>query len=192
MVSFLETMVLEYLMFGRVMRRLGNRRPISTPVDAYEAQDGYVYIIATPEKAWQALLKLMGREELLDDPRLVNYKARAAYADMIEPMVANWVAGYKVKELVEMLVEAGIPCAPVLSVDEVTEDPQIRSRQMIVEVEHPKVGKLPVLGIVPKLSATPGEVGRPPLVGEHNGEIYGGLLGLSMAEIETSREEGII
>lgn len=192
MVSFLETSVMEHVVLGHTLRRIGNRRPISSPTNAYRAEDAWVFLAATPNSQWLALLEVMGREDLADDPRFATYRSRGQHCEIIEQIVADWMAGVTAGHAVEKLVAAGIPCAPVNSVAQAVADPQIISRNMIVEVEHPIAGKIPVPGVVAKLSATPGTVGRPPLVGQHNDEIYGGLLGLDPAQIARLRADGAI
>jgi len=192
MAAFLETSAMEHLLLGNTPRRLGNRRPVSSPANAYQARDGWVFLVATPDAHWLALLKIMGREDLAADPRLATYRSRGQHCELIEEIVAGWVATVTVGHVVERLVAAGIPCAPVNSVAQAVVDPQIVSREMIVHVEHPTAGEIPVPGIVAKLSATPGSVGRPPLVGEHNEEVYGGLLALDEAHLARLRADGVI
>ena len=96
-------------------------------------------------------------------------------------------------EIMNQLNEAGVPCGRINTIPEVMADPQIQARKMIVELEHPGLGKIPLVGIPIKLSETPGEVRTPaPALGEHNEEVYGHLLGLTPEQVSQLKEEGVI
>jgi crotonobetainyl-CoA:carnitine CoA-transferase CaiB-like acyl-CoA transferase len=105
----------------------------------------------------------------------------------------GWLADKTKDEAVELLTEAGIPAGPVNTVTEAFANAQVSAREMIVEIDQPDIGSIPVPGIVIKLSETPGIIETPaPSVGEHNQEIYGGLLGLSESDLELLTLEGAI
>ncbi len=143
--------------------------------DAFKARDGYVAIAVQTGRMEDAMRELMGVEE-------VTYEA-----------VANWVSERTVKEVVDTLVELGIPVAPVNDLDAVMRNEQARAREMFVKVVHPKLGEILLPGFHIKLSETPGDISRPaPLLGQHNREVYSRLLGLSEEELEELRREGVI
>jgi len=143
--------------------------------DAFKARDGYVAIAVQTGRMEDAMRELMGVEE-------VTYEA-----------VANWVSERTVKEVVDTLVELGIPVAPVNDLDAVMRNEQARAREMFVKVVHPKLGEILLPGFHIKLSETPGDISRPaPLPGQHNREVYSRLLGLSEEELEELRREGVI
>jgi len=105
----------------------------------------------------------------------------------------GWLKDKTVKEALEKFKEFQVPCSPVPTFEQVANDPQILHREMIIEVEQPLSGKVKLSGSVYKMSRTPGNRKlRIPLVGEHNQEIYGELLGLDQKEIEGLRAEGVI
>ena len=105
----------------------------------------------------------------------------------------KWVAEKTVSELVCQLNEVDIPCSPVYTVPEVVSDPQIRAREMIAEVDHREIGKIPLVGIPLKLSETPGEIKTPaPAAGEHNEQVYGSLLGLTVEQLSQLEQEGVV
>ena len=92
-----------------------------------------------------------------------------------------------------IISEAGVPCGPIRNIQELTEDPQIRHREMIVEIEHAKTGILKMMGIPVKLSDTPGKVLLPPpLLGEHTDEILSEIVKISQSELHSLREEKVI
>ena len=98
-----------------------------------------------------------------------------------------------IDEWLQALEAAGIPCAPINTVDKIVNDPQIKARDMIVEVEHPLAGKMHVPGIPIKMSATPGSIDTPaPLLGQHTFEILNELLGLSEAEVKNLYDKNVL
>jgi crotonobetainyl-CoA:carnitine CoA-transferase CaiB-like acyl-CoA transferase len=108
-------------------------------------------------------------------------------------LAEGWLADKTRDEAVRLLVEAGIPAAPVNTVTEAVMEPQINAREMIVDLNHPGIGKMPVSGIVVKLSKTPGSIKTPvPKTGQHNMEIYHDLLGHNEEEIAKLKEQGVI
>jgi CoA:oxalate CoA-transferase len=182
-----------YFLNGNVPPRTGNCPPGLAPYNIYRAQDGYVVIGTLTEKQWQNLLKTMGREELMAEPRFSTLKGRYENVEEVDAIVQEWVGGKTVAEVLGELETLRIPCAPVLDVGQVASDPQILSREMVVELEHPGIGKLKVPGSVFKLSITPGKVENPaPLLGQHNEEIYSGFLGYSKEQIAGLAAEGAI
>ncbi|MFQ6075955.1 MAG: CaiB/BaiF CoA transferase family protein [Candidatus Bathyarchaeia archaeon] len=143
---------------------------------AFEAQDGYVAIGAP-----------MGA--------ILDRLARTIGVDKIEgsEAVVEWVKGRSVDDVVEALVKAEVPCAPVLSMDKVVTDPHVLARDMIVEVDHPKMGRIKLVGFAPKLSEFSDRItyGPPPLLGEHNEEVLSSL-GYTQEDIAKLREERVI
>jgi crotonobetainyl-CoA:carnitine CoA-transferase CaiB-like acyl-CoA transferase len=113
----------------------------------------------------------------------------------VNRLVADWVKDRTVDEVMRVLGPEGanVPCAPVMTLDRLLADPHLRAREMVVELRHQKLGKIPVPGVPFKLSASPGKVEHlGPELGQHNAEIYGGLLGLSEHEIRKMQAEGVI
>lgn len=173
--------------------RIGSGHPSGVVCDLYRARDGYVYIIASAESHWERFCRILGREELISDPRTATIPARVENRRLVDEIVGAWVKDKTVDEVVTTLDEAGLVVMPILNFDQIIRNEHIREREMVAEVEHPVFGRLPIYGVGPKLSLTPGRVrAAAPLVGQHNGEIYGGLLGLSREELGRMQQEGII
>jgi crotonobetainyl-CoA:carnitine CoA-transferase CaiB-like acyl-CoA transferase len=144
---------------------------------------------------WRRLAKLIGHEDLIGDPELQTDYQRYEQRHRLDPLVADWAAGHTVDEAIEKLEAARIPCGPVRNLDEVAADPHVRSENMIeyVDMEEPGLNQLPVSGIQAKLSKTPGRVKtRAPRVGEHNEEIYKGLLGYNRVLLKELKEKAVI
>ena len=113
--------------------------------------------------------------------------------DELFSIIGKIISRKKAREWLKLFDDAGIPAGPILSVDQVLNHPQVRAREMVVEVQHPKAGKVKLTGIPVKLSATPGSIAQPPpLIGEHSDEILSGILGYSAEEIKSLKEEKAI
>lgn len=192
-VSFMEAVFAQYKVLNEIQPRMGNARPFSAPTDAYRCKDGYVYFAITFNKMWRKFTKLIGRAELVNDPRFSTSELRRKNRDYMNSLAEGWLADKTRSDAVELLVNAGIPAGPVNTVTEALADPQIMAREMIVEIEHPSIGKVPLSGIVPRLSKTPGSIETcVPSLGQHNKEIYCELLGYSEEELKQLIEEGVI
>ncbi len=194
-VSFTENFVAEYEVAGQIHPRVGNSHTYVGPYNACKAKDGYFFLQVTGNAIWGRFLKLLGREDLTDDPRFQtdHDRARPENRQFFYDWLNEWAAEKTVDEVVDQCTEAGVPCARVNNMAEVAADPHIRAREMLVEVEHPGVGKVPLLGIPFKLSKTPGKIKTiHPLLGQHNKEIYCDLLGHTDEELTQLKEEGIV
>lgn len=174
-------------------KRIGNRLSSSTPFGSYKAKDGYVVICTITDGQWQNVLKAIRREDLSDDERFRTRVLRAKNMAAVESVVNDWLKDKTVEEALENFKEFQVPCSPVPTFEQVANDPQILHREMIIEVEQPLSGKVKLSGSVYKMSKTPGNRKlRIPLVGEHNQEIYGDLLGFDQKEIENLKAEGVL
>ncbi len=193
--SMLDNWPTVYGTTGQLPQRLGNRHPFTAPYDCYEAKDGHVVIGVGNSALFRTLVTAMGMPELGRDPRFKSPTARLERHDEVNRVVADWVSERTVAEVMETLGPEGanVPCAPVMTIDRLIADPQLRERQMIVELPHPQVGRIPMAGVPFRLSESPGGIERlGPDLGEHNDEVYRGWLGLSSRELEELRADGVI
>jgi crotonobetainyl-CoA:carnitine CoA-transferase CaiB-like acyl-CoA transferase len=193
--SMLDNWPTIYSMTGKLPRRDGNRHPFVAPYDCYRARDGDVVIGVGNSALFRTLMTAIGKEELGRDPRYKSPPARLERHDEVNRIIGDWVKDRTVEEVLTCLGPDGanIPCAPVMTVDRLVEDPHLLARKMLVELPHEKLGKVPVTGVPFKLSASSGDIERlGPELGEHNREIYGGLLGLSDSEIEGLKASDVI
>ncbi len=192
-VSFMEAVFAQYKVLKEVQPQMGNARPFSAPTNAFRCKDGYVYLAITFNRMWARFAKLIGREDLAKDERFASSELRRRNRDYMDSLAQGWLADKSKEEAVKKLVEAGIPAGPVNTVTEAMADPQIHARKMIVDLEHPGIGSIPVSGVVIKLSETPGSIETPvPSVGQHNEEIYCGLLGYDKDKLYELKEQGVI
>jgi len=159
--------------------------------NAYRARDGYVAVVALTDRHWERLMKAVGRDDLLKDPRFANFVTRVRNAAAAVEILAQWAAGRTVAEVVHILTESGVPCGKVCSAEEVGEDPQLAERGMHRQVGHPQFGTIRVPGSALKMSMTPGEISRAhPGLGEHTEEILKEFLEMDDEQIAGWRSQG--
>jgi crotonobetainyl-CoA:carnitine CoA-transferase CaiB-like acyl-CoA transferase len=180
---------------GRLPDRVGNRHLATAPYDSYRARDGWVVIGVGSNRIFRRLAEAIGRPELGEDARFRGAAGRTARSAEINDIVGAWVAEHTVGEVVDALgpERANVPCSPVYGVDELVRRPQLLARDMVVRLPHAKLGEVVAPGVAVKLSDTPGTVERlGPELGEHNDEVYGGLLGLDANELMRLRTAAVI
>ncbi|MCX8072406.1 MAG: CoA transferase [Candidatus Binatia bacterium] len=190
----LEYTAAAYDRLGLVREREGNRLRNSAPLDNWQTKDGqFICIVAAGDVLFRRLAQAMGQPELVNDPRFATLQDRAAHAEEIHAIVAQWVGQHTATEIEEILVAAEVPVSRVYSIADIFADPHYRARGSLTAVEDSVVGTIRMQGVYPRLSETPGRITRgAPRLGEHNNEIYGGLLGLSSEEQEQLRKLGVI
>jgi formyl-CoA transferase len=178
---------------GRPLPRLANRHPSACPSNTYVTADGQILIYCLTEEHWRRFARLIGREDLLDNPRYRTHANRYAVIDQVDELVASWVAGQSRDELVDRLIQHGIPCAPVRSITEVAKDAELESRGLLRVGEFSPHGRVRVLGTAIKMSdgPQPSDVPRVPALGEDTDEVLG-QLGIDAAELGELRRDGII
>jgi formyl-CoA transferase len=180
----------------RPIPRKGNRSPGAAPSNLYRCRpfgpNDYVFIHVANQEMWKSLIKVLGQPELADDPRFADRNGRVAHKDELDALVEGWTEKRTKHEVMDQLGPAGVPCGAVLDSTEVLEDESLRRRGMVVEVEHPTRGRMAIPGSPIRLSASPTEVTRAPLLGEHNAEVYGKLLGLGESEVASLRRDGVV
>jgi formyl-CoA transferase len=149
----------------------------------------YLYVVVQ-EHVWEALARRIGGEALVQDKRFDNINVRRKNQAVMWSMLEDFAAGYTKQELMAILNELDVPCGPIMSTKDLMQDDHVRLREMIVELDHPERGKWYNLGCPIKLSDSPVEIERSPLLGEHTDEILEQVLGYSAAEVAKMREAG--
>lgn len=158
--SFLGTFLPRYFRYGTSPQRIGNRHPLVVPWDTYPARDGWVIICSMGDSSWLRLLEVLGRADLQDEAKYATAQTRYDSAEDIDAMIAAWTRQHSVETIVEVLNEAGVAAGPILSVPQYLAQAYCQERRLLVEVPHAAAGKVPTLGPLFKLSATPGRVER--------------------------------
>ncbi|MCC7048667.1 MAG: CoA transferase [Alphaproteobacteria bacterium] len=175
--------------------RTGNRHGGLSlcPYNVYQAADGYIAIICNSDKHWQALLAAMARPDLAGADRFRTMRERVARMDEVDALVSDWARTRDRKALFDLLVEHRVPCAPVRELREAVDDPHLRERGMLLEVDHPSYGRIVVCRSPLNYAGMPQPEYRvSPARGADSGDILGGRLGLSTAEIDDLRRANVI
>ncbi|GAA4863664.1 CaiB/BaiF CoA transferase family protein [Pseudonocardia benzenivorans] len=190
----LEQPVLTYDQLGEVPTRMGNRWDISAPRNTYRTSDGKWLAMSgsAPSIAMRAL-RAVGRPDLTSDPRFAEAQQRLKHAPEIDAVMAEWIGAHTLDEAMAVFEEAEVAAAPIYDAPQLLADPQLTARDVYPTLSDDELGAMRVQAPVPRMSATPGGIehlGAP--LGAHNDDVYGGLLGLSSAEITTLRDRGVI
>lgn len=141
---------------------------------------------------WVRLAKIMGREELIDDPRYATPEARGEHKDEVDELVSAWTRQHDKHAVMELLGSAGVPTGAVLDAADLSTDPALRERGMFVELEHPVRGTFVMPAWPVERSGSSVPVQAAPLLGEHNEEVLGELLGYSAEQVAALREERVL
>jgi formyl-CoA transferase len=180
------------LMFGKPVPRTGNQSSIgaAAPSELYLCKPGgpndyvMVYTSRAGSWHWQRLLKVMGREDLAEDPRFSTPAMRVKNAAEVDALVGEWCARHTKVEAMEKLQNAGVPAGAVLDTQELSSDPHLRKRGMFAPVQHPKRGEVWMPGWPVKMSGSNVEVKCSPLLGEHTADVLAQWTGMSPAQID--------
>jgi len=186
----------EHYTAGKAVPRRGNRSPGGAPSNMYRCRpfgpNDYVFIHCATLDMWKSFSKILGRPELGDDPTLADRMGRVARNDELDALVEAWTEKRTKHEVMETLGAAQIPCGAVLDSGEVMTDPSLVQRGMIVDLEHPTRGRYPMPGNPVRMSDSPTELRRAPLLGEHNAEVLGRWLGMSVEELTSLQKKKVI
>jgi formyl-CoA transferase len=181
--------------FGHPPPRTGNQLGRNVPGTTYPCAPGgpndYVFIYAQPQM-WPAVLAVMGRPELAEDPRFAALEARWQNRDALNAIIAAWTRQRSKHEVMRLMAAAGVPCGACQDTGEVLADPHLKAREMIVDVDYPTRGTYQTVGCPVKLSASPARVTRPPLLGEHTDELLSLLCGLAPSDLSQLRDKGVV
>lgn len=194
LITALDNLGERYTVGGEILARKGNISFAGSSSGVYPTTDGHVAIAAgSSNLVWRRFCQIIGKPELADHPKFATTAARRTYQAETAAIIQGWTSERTKAEVVNTLAEGGVPAAPVNNVAEMVADPQIQAREMFVELEHPIYGPVKITGTPLKLSETPGRVERlAPLPGEHNEEIFVGLLGHTKEDLARWQEEEVI
>lgn len=161
-----------YLGAGVVARRNGGVHPSVVPSQVFRASDGWLILAAGNDGQFAKLCEAAGHGELASDPRFSSNASRVRHRDALIPILEAWFTAQPVSHWVRKLTDAGVPCGPIYSIDQVFQDPQVNARGMKIELPHPAAGRMAMTASPIRMSATPLEYRLPPpLLGEHNAEV---------------------
>ena len=187
--------LMEYEMTGRVMGPKGNYDPVMAPYGNYPClgDDVWVSIAVRTEDEWQGLKEAMGNPSWCDEEAFASRYTRLENRRELDGHVADWTRQREAGEITELLQAHGVAAIPVMSAEERLFNPHFQDRGLYSDIEHPSLGAEPIYNLMWNLSRTPPSIRRhAPLMGEHNRQIFGGLLGMDEAEIARLEEEQVL
>lgn len=192
MVSMLDFQAIRWLIDKEVPPQAGNNHPTGIPTGTFRVQDGHINIAASGQHMWKRLCSVLDADDLYEDPRFVSPGKRSKNRDMLTIALEERLQTKTAAEWIEALNAAGVPCGPILTIDQVFANEQVRHLGLACPIEHPQLGPFQLLGIPVTLSRTPGAVRTPtPEKGEHSEEILSEL-GVTPEEIRHLRKEGVV
>ncbi|MGH2375167.1 MAG: CaiB/BaiF CoA transferase family protein [bacterium] len=184
----------QYALLDEIQERAGNRFAGAAPRNLYRSGDGeWVAISATTQRTFERLAQTTGRSDLLSDVRFADNSSRVAHVEDLDAIIQDWMGARPLDEILRTLEEAEAVVGPVYHTPRILSDPQFRARGNIVVVQDAELGAIPMPGIVPRFSRTPGQIRHAgPRLGEHNETVYGELLNLSPDDLGRLAQEGVI
>jgi len=192
LISVLGFQAAKFFATGERPEPLGNDHGMVSPYGTFKTKDGFINIAAGNQGMWERLAKALGLAALIEDKRFRTVPDRVTNRAELGKLLEEKLAEKKTKDWEEILNGVGVANGPILHLDEVFQDPQVLHQEMLIEMDHPTIGRIKNLGFPAKLSRTPGAVRLPPpLLGQHTEEILKEQ-GYSLREIEGLRKEGII
>jgi formyl-CoA transferase len=192
--GIMESLVSEYDAAGLIRERTGSILPNVAPSNIYPTADGeHVVVGANQDSVFRRLASAMHQLELADDPRFATHSARGEHQAELDALISAWSRALGAVELIDRLRAEGVPVGRIYRAPEMLADPHFSARGSIVRVPHRTLGDLAMQNVTPRLSATPGSIAWcGPGLGEHNDEVYRGLLGMDDAELQALGAEGVV
>ena len=192
--TLLSALAIGYDQLGLPGVRMGNRNTGSAPRNTYRTKDNrWVVIAGSTQSVCERLFKEMGRPDMITDPRFKTNRDRLANVEALDEIVSAWIAQRTQAEAVDQLVKAEVAIVPVADFKDLAEDPHMIARGALAHLQDPELGSLRMPDVQPRLAGTPGRIkyaGLP--MGACNNEIYQGRLGLTAAEMQALKAEGVI
>jgi formyl-CoA transferase/succinyl-CoA--D-citramalate CoA-transferase len=192
--ALMESSMADYELGGVIRERSGGVLPGVAPSNAYPTADGAdILIAANADAVWARLAEAMGRPELAADPRYATHAGRAEREKELDELVAGWTVGLSSAELLERMQAAGVPAGRIYTAADMVTDPHYLAREMVLRRPSYQGWDVPMAGVVPKFSGTPGSVrSAGPVLGAHTREVLTELAGADDAELTALETAGVI
>ena len=180
---------------GGVQERTGNQLGKNVPGSTYPCAPGgrndYIYIFAQ-QQMWKAFANAIGRPDIIEDPRYATPESRWDNRETLNAIIEGWTRQKTKYEAMRILGDAGVPSGACQDTGEILEDPHLKEREMIIDIDYPPRGKYKTVGCPIKLSDSPAEIKRPPTLGEHTEDLLGKLCGVTSEDFAKLRDKGAI
>ncbi|MEF9896636.1 MAG: CaiB/BaiF CoA-transferase family protein [Pseudomonas sp.] len=192
-VACLANQAMNYLTTGTPPNRLGNAHPNIVPYQAFPTSDGDFILTVGNDGQFRKFAEVAGQPQWADDPRFATNKQRVANRTVLIPLIRQATVFKTTAEWVSLLEKAGVPCGPINDLAQMFADPQVKARELAIEMPHPLAGHVPQVASPIRLSETPVEYrNAPPLLGEHTEQVLGDVLGMTSSDIERLRTAGVV
>lgn len=193
-IRFTEVLVPAYDRLGTVRERRGNKHFAAAPGEHFRTSDGrYMILTVSADAGFQRLARVMGRDDWLADARFGTHEQRWQHVDELNAALADWIESQPVDQLCAKLDDAKLAYSFIFSIEDIMNDPHYKARGTIASVPDPHIGPVKMTGVVPKFPDSAEKAIDPaPDLGQHNGDIYGGLLGLSAEQLAALTEAEVI
>ncbi|MEJ5023060.1 CaiB/BaiF CoA-transferase family protein [Ochrobactrum vermis] len=193
MVSMQLTGLSRQLFFNDTPKPVGNRHPVTYPVDSFAAADGALVLVCFSQDLFIRLAQLIGHPEIATDERFATNQARNQHEDELRTIIEAWTSTLKLDDAVDQLIKTGIPAAPIWNLEQVMSSPHAHYRNLSIAGHHGRQGDIPLVPQPVKFSGmAPQTTGFSPMLGEHTHQILGQILGLQENEINQLRDKKII
>jgi formyl-CoA transferase len=200
MINFSRIAYATQELFGHPAHRAGNQSIIAgtAPSEVYECKGGgpndycYIYTTRAGNMHWEALLKVIAREDILGDPRFETPRSRAQNHAAVDEVITAWTRQHDKFAVMKAMGDAGVPASAIYDTAELSNDPHLRERGTFVEIDHPVRGKFVIPGFMIKMSDSSVAVTAAPLLGADNEAVYAEFAGVDADQLETLRQEGAI
>ncbi|HZR04151.1 MAG TPA: CoA transferase [Burkholderiales bacterium] len=192
--SMLMTAIPEQMLFGRTMTRRGNRDRYTAPANTFPTADGaWVHLAIAGDAMFTAFAKAMGQPELTADPRFTDNDARLRNVDALEAIVTQWTRALPAQALLDRLAAIGVPSAKVARISDLVDNEHLAHRGQILDLPHPKAGKIPMQGFTIQLTESPMQLRHPsPMLGQHTDAILQEWLGMTTERIGHLHAAGVV
>jgi CoA:oxalate CoA-transferase len=191
--AVLESAVARYTIDGIIPGPLGSAHPSITPFQAFKTKDSWIIVAIGNDSLWSKFCKILEREDLKNDLRFKSNSARTENINTLAGIIQEEIGKQTTMQWIDIFKKAELPYSPINNMEQICEDPIIKHRNMLVEIEQPIAGKVKITGSPIHLSETPGKIyAHAPLLGEHTEEILQEILGYSRQEIDRLNAEGVL
>jgi benzylsuccinate CoA-transferase BbsF subunit len=187
--------LMEYIMTGRVLQPRGNYDPTLAPYGNYPClgEDKWVSIAVSTEEEWQGLKEAMGNPDWTRASQFASRYLRLKHRQELDQYLAQWTIARSPEEITQLLQSHGVAATPVMNAEERLFNPHFRERDLYQEIQHPSLGEEPIFNLMWKLSQTPSTIRRhAPLLGEHNRDVFCGILGMAEEEVKFLEEAQVL
>ncbi len=192
-VAVLENALMRYTTTGEVPLRIGNRHSSITPFESFKAKDDYFVIACGNDNLFFKMCEVLEREDIKNDRRFATNELRTRNQKVLFILLRKIFEEKTVNEWVSILDAAGIPVAPIITVDKLLDNPQLKARNMLLDMNHPVIGKMKITGTPIKLEKTPGDISSPaPSLGQHTEEVLKNILNIDDSMISYWKKNGVL